>query len=30
LGMVKQVDFGNGTRPPDVYDLSSRAYKPPR
>jgi hypothetical protein len=29
FGMVRQVDFGDGTKPPDVYDLSS-VYRPPR
>jgi hypothetical protein len=29
FGMVKQVDYGDGTRPPDVYELSSWAYRPP-
>jgi hypothetical protein len=30
MGMVKQVDYGNGTKPPDTYTLSSWTDSPPR
>jgi hypothetical protein len=30
LGMVKRVDYGDGTRPPDVWELSSWVYRPPQ